>query len=143
MVTRPGTHELITVKASRVCGQDVDREAEFAETAVDLEDQPEVVAAAALRLNLPSPGGGVVEDQRDRGLGRADLASLVDGDSHVVDLSEHLGGVSFRYLTAPDGVRLIVEAHDQRTPRPGSRTGLEVTPGAALFFEAEPGRRLQ
>jgi lactose/L-arabinose transport system ATP-binding protein len=105
-------------------------------------------------------GGGVVTAP---GLGAAELAApgslsgdgpvtvglrpnqmrLAEGDSHVVDLSEHLGGVSYHYLTAPDGAKLIVEAHDQRAPRPGSRTGLSVDAGAALFFDAETGLRLR
>jgi lactose/L-arabinose transport system ATP-binding protein len=68
---------------------------------------------------------------------------LAEGDTHGVELSEHLGGVSYHYLTCPDGARLIVEAHDQRTPRPGGRTGLAVQAEAALFFDAETGLRLR
>jgi lactose/L-arabinose transport system ATP-binding protein len=74
---------------------------------------------------------------------RPNQMSLTQGDSHVVELSEHLGGVSYHYLTTPDGGRLIVEAHDQQTPRPGSRTGLGVAEEAALFFDAKSGLRLR
>ena len=91
-----------------------------------------------LRAPASLSGGGPVTV----GL-RPNKMSLADGDSHVVDLSEHLGGVSFHYLTGSDGSRLVVEAHDQRTPRPGSRTGLSIVPGAALFFDAGTGLRLR
>ncbi len=68
---------------------------------------------------------------------------LGPGDTHAVDLSERLGGVSYHYLTAPDGARIIVEAHDQVAPAPGSRTGLTFNADDALFFDAATEVRLR
>jgi len=68
---------------------------------------------------------------------------LAQGETHVVDLSERLGGVSYHYLTAPDGARVIVEAHDQVAPPPGSRTGLTFRGEDALFFDATSEARLR
>ena len=68
---------------------------------------------------------------------------LAQGETHVVDLSERLGGVSYHYLTAPDGARVIVEAHDQVAPPPGSRTGLTFRGEDALFFDAKTEARLR
>ncbi len=68
---------------------------------------------------------------------------LAEGDSHEVDLSEQLGGVAYHYLIAGDGTRMIVEAHDQSAPRPGSRVGIRVEEGEALFFDTGTGQRLR
>jgi lactose/L-arabinose transport system ATP-binding protein len=92
--------------------------------------------------SLPAPGSLSADGPVTVGL-RPNQMNLAQGDSHVVELSEHLGGVSYHYLTTPDGGRLIVEAHDQQTPRPGSRTGLGVAEDAALFFDAKTGLRLR
>jgi lactose/L-arabinose transport system ATP-binding protein len=74
---------------------------------------------------------------------RPNQLHLAAGESHGVDLSEQLGGVSYHYLTAPDGARIIVEAHDQAAPKPGSRTGLSFDAADALFFDAETEARLR
>lgn len=74
---------------------------------------------------------------------RPNHLSLAEGDSHVVELSEQLGGVSYHYLKASDGTKLIVEAHDQSAPKPGSRTGLRFDPAKAFFFNSENGLRLR
>jgi lactose/L-arabinose transport system ATP-binding protein len=91
---------------------------------------------------LRAPGTLVKDGTVTVGL-RPNQMRLAPGDSHVVDLSEQLGGVSYHYLSAPDGGRLIVEAHDQQAPRPGSRTGLDFAPEDALFFDTETGLRLR
>ncbi|MGP1357600.1 ABC transporter ATP-binding protein, partial [Roseicyclus sp.] len=62
---------------------------------------------------LSAPGSLSADGPVTVGL-RPNQMSLAEGDSHVVELSEHLGGVSYHYLTTPDGGRLIVEAHDQQ-----------------------------
>ncbi|MEJ6392714.1 sn-glycerol-3-phosphate ABC transporter ATP-binding protein UgpC [Gymnodinialimonas sp. 2305UL16-5] len=74
---------------------------------------------------------------------RPNLMALGDGDSHVVDLSERLGGVSYHYLTAPDGARIVVEAHDQAAPPPGTKTGIAFNADDALFFDAKTEARLR
>ncbi|MBO6626674.1 ABC transporter ATP-binding protein [Boseongicola sp. H5] len=68
---------------------------------------------------------------------------IVEGETHRVDLSEQLGGVAYHYLTAQDGTRIIVEAHDQTAPAPGSTVGLSFDPDAPLFFDADSGLRLR
>ncbi|MBC6437905.1 MAG: sn-glycerol-3-phosphate ABC transporter ATP-binding protein UgpC [Rhodobacteraceae bacterium] len=68
---------------------------------------------------------------------------LAGGSTHRVDLSEQLGGVAYHYLSATDGSRIIVEAHDQSAPAPGSRVGISFAPENAYFFDAVSGRRLR
>jgi lactose/L-arabinose transport system ATP-binding protein len=74
---------------------------------------------------------------------RPNHLELAAGDSHIVDLSEHLGGVSYHHLKAPDGSTIIVEARDQQTPKPGSKVGITFDPAQAYFFNAENGLRLR
>jgi len=65
------------------------------------------------------------------------------GETHTVELSEQLGGVAYHYLSAPDGSRIIVEAHDQSAPKPGSKVGLQFDPSDAYFFDDATGDRLR
>ena len=74
---------------------------------------------------------------------RPQMLRLAEWDTHKVDLSEQLGGVAYHYLVAGDGTRITVEAHDQSAPAPGSKVGLSVAEGAALFFDAGSGQRLR
>jgi lactose/L-arabinose transport system ATP-binding protein len=64
------------------------------------------------------------------------------GDTHAVDLTEALGGVSYSYLTGPEGTRLIVEERGDQRSTDGSRVGLRVDQGRAMLF-AEDGARLR
>jgi lactose/L-arabinose transport system ATP-binding protein len=74
---------------------------------------------------------------------RPNKVVLSDGDTHVVDLSEQLGGISYHYVNAPDGSRIVVEAHDQHAPTPGSNTGLSFDVEDAYFFDAKTEARLR
>lgn len=65
------------------------------------------------------------------------------GNSHSVDLTESLGGVSYVYLTAQDGSRLIVEARDDEPVKPGAKVGLAIDAEQAMFFDAETEMRLR
>ncbi|MEJ6390432.1 ABC transporter ATP-binding protein [Gymnodinialimonas ulvae] len=74
---------------------------------------------------------------------RPNKVALGKGDTHQIDLSEQLGGISYHYVTAPDGARIVVEAHDQRAPAPGSKIGLRFEAEDAYFFDAETEQRLR
>ena len=102
-----------------------------------------VIAVPAFTgLEIPAPKSLVGDRQIKIGL-RPHHMSLTEGETHRVELSEQLGGVSYHYLVAPDGAKLIVEAHDQHAPRPGSMTGLTIKGEQALFFDAETGLRIR
>jgi lactose/L-arabinose transport system ATP-binding protein len=99
-------------------------------------------------VHVPGLGGGRIPGPRSAhgkltvGV-RPNHMDLADGDSHVVELSEQLGGVSYHYLKAPDDARIIVEARDQHAPRPGTRVGLRFDAANAYFFDASNGLRLR
>ncbi|SMX42927.1 ABC transporter ATP-binding protein [Actibacterium lipolyticum] len=65
-------------------------------------------------------------------------------DTHTVDLVESLGGVSYAYLVADSGDRLIVELRDNvPIPRSGARVGLRFTPDQTMLFDAQTEERLR
>ncbi len=101
-----------------------------------------ITVPAFTGLEIPAPKSLVGDRQIKIGL-RPHHMSLTEGETHRVELSEQLGGVSYHYLVAPDGAKLIVEAHDQHAPRPGSMTGLTIKGDQALFFDAETGLRIR
>lgn len=101
-----------------------------------------ITVPAFTGLEIPAPQSLVGDRQIKIGL-RPHHMSLTEGETHRVELSEQLGGVSYHYLVAPDGAKLIVEAHDQHAPRPGSMTGLTIKGDQALFFDAETGLRIR
>lgn len=74
---------------------------------------------------------------------RPNKVTLVEGSTHTVDLSEQLGGVSYHYVSAADGSRIVVEAHDQKAPRAGSQTGIGFDVADAYFFDAKTEARLR
>ena len=98
--------------------------------------------------HVPGLGGVTVPAPRVAGstvtVGvRPNHLRLAEGDSHTVDLSEQLGGVSYHYLTTPGGEKIIVEAHDQQAPRPGSKVGISFDPKDAYYFDSGSGLRLR
>jgi lactose/L-arabinose transport system ATP-binding protein len=64
------------------------------------------------------------------------------GDTHRVELTEALGGVSYVHLTAHSGEKLIVERHDQVSLDPGAKVGLSFDPRDAMLFDKD-GLRLR
>ncbi len=59
------------------------------------------------------------------------------GNTHRVELTEALGGVSFVHLTAPSGEKLVIEAHDDLTIKPGTMVGVSFDAADAMFFAAD------
>ena len=93
----------------------------------------------ATDVALPGAGADVIVGLRPQQL-RLDMA----GTSHKVDLTEALGGVSFVHLTAPTGEKLVIEAHDDLTIKPGTMVGVTYDSADAMLFAADvAGLRLR
>ncbi|MFT7253321.1 MAG: lactose/L-arabinose transport system ATP-binding protein [Paracoccaceae bacterium] len=88
------------------------------------------------RVNLPNDGGVTV------GL-RPQHVKVVEGNTHRVELGEQLGGVSYIYLTSPDGTKVIVESHDQIELKVGTTVGVTFDPVMPLYFDAKSELRLR
>ena len=65
------------------------------------------------------------------------------GDTHTVELTESLGGVSFAYLTSETGERIVVEERgDERTPA-GAKVGIRIEPSRIFLFDSETEQRIR
>ena len=65
------------------------------------------------------------------------------GNTHTVEMTESLGGVSFAYLTSATGERIVVEERgDERTPA-GVSVGITIDPSRIFLFDAETELRIR
>ena len=94
-------------------------------------------ATVATKLKL-SEGEGVIV-----GLRPNHLTIDPKGSSHVVELTESLGGVSYVYLNAENGDRLIVEAREDQPMPTGANVGLKFDPAQMYVFDAETEARIR
>jgi len=88
-------------------------------------------------VRLPAEGSAVTV-----GL-RPEHVSVAPGDTHSVEMTEALGGVSYSYLTAPNGEKLIVEERGDSRSLEGNKVGLEFDPTRLYFFDAGTEARLR
>ncbi|WP_171173262.1 ABC transporter ATP-binding protein [Ruegeria sp. HKCCD8929] len=59
-----------------------------------------------------------------------------------VELTEALGGVSYTYVSASNGDRMIVEEREDERSTTGESVGMTFRPDRALLFDVETGQRL-
>ncbi|MCT8158898.1 ABC transporter ATP-binding protein [Pseudoruegeria sp. SHC-113] len=95
-------------------------------------------AVAPAKVALPAPGAKVIVGLRPQHIG-------VDpeGESHTVDITESLGGVSYVYANAANGDRLVVEAREDDPMPRGGKVGLTFEPANLFFFDAETEKRIR
>jgi len=103
---------------------------------------PEGVTAPGLAPRPITAAPAPAEGQLTLGVRPNHLRLDPEGGTHTVDITEALGGVSYLYLDADSGERLVVEAGEGIAARPGERVGLNVDPGHLYMFDAESGLRL-
>jgi multiple sugar transport system ATP-binding protein len=65
------------------------------------------------------------------------------GDTHVVELTESLGGVSYTYLMSGTGEKLVVEERGDTRTGEGRKVGLRFDPKNALVFDARTEQRIR
>jgi lactose/L-arabinose transport system ATP-binding protein len=90
----------------------------------------------ATSVALPGTGADLSVGLRPQHL------KIVAGDTHRVELTEALGGVSYVHLTAPSGEKLIIERHDQVSLEPGAKVGIGFEAKDVMLFDAQ-GMRLR
>lgn len=66
-----------------------------------------------------------------------------DGDTHTVEMTESLGGVSFAYLAGPTGERIVVEERGDVRTDAGVKVGISIEPSRILLFDAETELRIR
>ncbi|MFO6464640.1 ABC transporter ATP-binding protein [Jannaschia sp. KMU-145] len=100
-------------------------------------EMPSVGLTLTPPVALPPDGTEVVVGLRPEHL------EIGPGDVLGVELTEALGGVSYAYLTASDGERLIVEERGDVRSSEGDRVGLSIDPARLMLFDAGSGARLR
>jgi lactose/L-arabinose transport system ATP-binding protein len=66
------------------------------------------------------------------------------GDTHRVEMTEALGGVTYIHLTASTGEKLVVEVHGAPNAKLGDRVGIAIDgPQTLVFEDSERGLRLR
>ncbi|MFN3282417.1 MAG: ABC transporter ATP-binding protein, partial [Tabrizicola sp.] len=95
-----------------------------------------LAGSVATSVALPAAGAEVTVGLRPQHL------KIGPGDTHRVELTEALGGVSYVHLTAPTGEKLIVERHDQVSLDPGAMVGISFDARDAMLFDKD-GMRLR
>ena len=94
---------------------------------------------ASVPTSVALPGSGA---KVSLGLRPQHLALDTSGNTHRVEMTEALGGVSYIHLTAPTGEKLVVESHSDPKVKRGGMTGIRFDPKDAMFF-ADSGLRLR
>ncbi|MDU8910625.1 sn-glycerol-3-phosphate ABC transporter ATP-binding protein UgpC [Aestuariicoccus sp. MJ-SS9] len=101
------------------------------------------VQVPALGLSVPATGSCSEGQQVTVGL-RPEHLQIGAGDVLDVDLTESLGGVSYAYLVARTGERIIVEERGDHRSRQGDAVGVSLdAPEHAYLFDASTDKRLR
>jgi lactose/L-arabinose transport system ATP-binding protein len=101
-----------------------------------LVEVPALKKSVALDVAMPAEGTGVSVGLRPERL-------VIDpaGDTHRVELTEALGGVSYAYLMSETGEKIVVEERGDDRSVEGARVGLTLDlPRAMLFDNATEAR---
>ncbi|MEL6596298.1 MAG: sn-glycerol-3-phosphate ABC transporter ATP-binding protein UgpC [Pseudomonadota bacterium] len=90
-----------------------------------------------LPVTMPSAG-----TQVQIGL-RPEHLLMTKGDTHRVELTEALGGVSYAYLVTPTGEKIIVEERGDERSKIGDTVGLSFETDRAMLFNAQTEARIR
>ncbi len=105
-------------------------------------DEVEIPAFGGTRISapvaLPADGQEVTV-----GLRPQNLAVDQTGGDLTVYITEQLGGVSYVYLDAPSGERLIVEARGNAGMETGAKASVSFDAATAMFFDVKSEARLR
>ncbi len=66
-----------------------------------------------------------------------------NGDTHIVEMTESLGGVSFAYLASDTGERVIVEERGDERSAEGAKVGIHIDASRIYLFDAETEARIR
>jgi len=102
------------------------------------------VSIPALKMDVPAPLATAYKGHKvTAGLRPEHLSIDRDGDALSVDMTESLGGVSYAYLVAETGERIIVEERGDERVQAGARVGLNFEPERMYLFDAKTEARIR
>ncbi len=94
--------------------------------------------------HVPSPIAASIRGKSvTAGLRPENLEIDRSGDALHVDLVESLGGVSFAYLVADTGEKIVIEERGDERVSAGQRVGLKFDYSRLYLFDAETEQRLR
>jgi len=99
---------------------------------------PGLQASVSVPVRLPGEGTDV-----SVGLRPEHLVIDPKGDTHVVEMTEALGGVSYAYLMSETGEKIIVEERGDVRSEEGARVGLVLDLARAMVFDATSEARIR
>ncbi|MCY4178939.1 MAG: ATP-binding cassette domain-containing protein, partial [Litoreibacter sp.] len=99
---------------------------------------PGLKTSVSMDVSLPIDGTQVSIGLRPEHLG-IDAA----GDTHTVEMTEALGGVSYAYLMSDTGEKIIVEERGDDRSSEGARVGLTLDLPRAMLFDANSEARIR
>ena len=88
-------------------------------------------------ITMPADGTKVILGIRPQHL------KVAKGKTHTVDLTESLGGVSYTYLDAGNGERIIVEGGEEDPAAEGSAVSLAFDAANTMVFDAKSEARIR
>jgi lactose/L-arabinose transport system ATP-binding protein len=66
-----------------------------------------------------------------------------NGDTHTVEMTESLGGVSFVYLAGETGERIVIEERGDERSSEGDRVGVTIDKSRIYLFDGETEQRIR
>ena len=101
-------------------------------------DVPSFGRSVSVPVSLPSEGTEVIV-----GLRPEHVTIDGGGNTHSVDLTEALGGVSYAYLTSSTGEKMIVEERGDERSNEGDQVGLSFEESRIYVFDKTTEQRIR
>uniref|UniRef100_UPI002490F9EC ABC transporter ATP-binding protein n=1 Tax=Litoreibacter halocynthiae TaxID=1242689 RepID=UPI002490F9EC len=101
-------------------------------------DIPALKGRFKLPLGTPADGTDV-----SFGIRPEHLEIKGKGDTHTVDMTEALGGVSFAHLISDNGEKIIVEERGDERSQEGARVAVTFAPERAMLFDRKTEARIR
>ena len=90
-------------------------------------------------IALPASGSGAVKV----GIRPQTLTIDPSGETHTIDFTERLGGITYVHCSCPSGASITVEVHGDTELAPGALVGVTFSANDVLAFDSESGVRLR
>ena len=103
-----------------------------------LVDVPGLACTVDMPVTLPAAGVAV-----EIGLRPEHLTLDPEGNTHRIEMTESLGGVSYAYLKGATGERIVVEERGETRSTEGDTVGLILDPASARLFDAASEIRIR
>ncbi|MEN8949913.1 ABC transporter ATP-binding protein [Planktotalea arctica] len=102
-----------------------------------------VVSVPAMKMDVSTGVGGAAGARVSYGIRPEHLVIDPAGDAFKVDMTESLGGISYAYLVADTGERIIVEERGDVRSNEGDVVGLNFEHSRSYVFDAESEMRIR